>query len=284
MIPLAVPEAVEIQTASYCNAGCIICPHPTVSPSLPTGTMDPSLFATILEQLDGVRRIIPYLNNEPFIDPLYSDRLRLVRERHPTTEIEISTNLSPLSERKRRELRDVRVDDFRMSFFGFTKSTYERIMPGLDWDLAVRRLNDVVQDAALRDSFGVLRLIMVDHAYVPEQEFADAQAYCRANGIEFNRWGSLDRAGNVRAFKNEIHKTVTRGCEQDRPLKRMHITVEGKVVLCCQDWRHEVVLGDLRTQPLLDVWSSPGYRQVRESLYDPSREAPDPCKRCKLAI
>ena len=38
----------------------------------------------------------------------------------------------------------------------------------------------------------------------------------------------------------------------------------GKVILCCADWREEVVFGDVTRQGLMEIWRSPEFRRYRE--------------------
>ncbi len=278
------PRAIEIQTASHCNAACTICPHPDVAAEYGTKLMDAGLLEHILSQLGGIERIIPYLNNEPFLDPRFPEIVRSIRELYPSSMIEISTNLSPFTEKKRQQITDLAINDFRMSFFGFTKSSYESVMPGLNWERAWRRLEETVHDDAFRRSVGDLSLIMIDHPAASAQEVEAATSYCKQNGIIFHHWGFLDRAGNVDKYTNATWKPKTRGCEQHRPIERMHIDVDGNAILCCQDWRKTQILGNATQQSLADIWWSPEYTAARTAVYDLNTPSPEICKRCKLAL
>ena len=62
------PQIVEIQTINYCNAACKICPWPEVKPRV-AKRIDDVLWKSLLEQIAEIepRRVIPYLNNEPFL-------------------------------------------------------------------------------------------------------------------------------------------------------------------------------------------------------------------------
>ena len=118
------PLAIEIQTVSFCNSGCIICPYRSVAGKLPHGRMSMDLFMRILDQVEDNKaiRIIPYFNNEPFLDPLIFKRLRYICTTHPSVEIELSTNVSRLNEKYQNELAAYHIHDLRLSVFGFTDS------------------------------------------------------------------------------------------------------------------------------------------------------------------
>ncbi len=65
------PKAIQIQTISGCNGNCVFCPNKKTKISIPyKDQMEESLFYSIIDQcIDlGVRRISPYLMNEPLLD------------------------------------------------------------------------------------------------------------------------------------------------------------------------------------------------------------------------
>ena len=55
------------------------------------------------------------------------------------------------------------------------------------------------------------------------------------------------------------------GCE--RLAKHLHISWEGKVFLCCQDYDQKVVLGDLTRDSIAAIMTSPLARQLRAEMY-----------------
>ncbi len=282
------PRFFEIQTASYCNAQCVICPHRETAREFPQGVMSDALLESILRQI-GERshwgiRIIPYLNNEPFLDDKFIPRLKLINQLCPEAEVEVSTNLSRLDERARRGLAGCDLKELRMSVFGFSKQTHQRAMPGLDWQTVKRNLDGVAGDKRLRAHIGQLSLVMISYPGLTEADVKRARKYCANRFIKFEYWGFLDRSGNVAAFKNDLPAERAGGCEQNRPLERMHILYDGKVALCCMDWRRQHILGDLTRQSIAAVWRSPAYTRIRKQIYS----APDTkellCNKCKLAL
>jgi len=280
------PRAIEIQTISACNAGCIICPHPDVSRVLPVGTMSMELFRRIVDQIEPSwgTRIIPYLNSEPLLDSLIFSRLRYVMERCPDSDIEFSTNVSALNPVVQDKLSEIRLKELRLSVFGFTEKTHGSLMPGLQWHQVKRNLDHLVNNTRLREHIGQLILVMIDHSLVTEEDVRLAKEYCDYHSISYNFWGFLDRGQNVMRFSNDVYNLAVSGCEQRRPLERMHITFTGKVILCCQDWQWGNMIGDVKENTLLDIWDSEVYNRYRNAIYSGRGAAPELCKRCKLSL
>jgi radical SAM protein with 4Fe4S-binding SPASM domain len=51
-----------------------------------------------------------------------------------------------------------------------------------------------------------------------------------------------------------------------RPFEQLYIAHDGRVVLCCQDWSFEEIMGDATQSTLDEIWNGERYRQVRASL------------------
>lgn len=280
------PKYIEIQTCSFCNGQCIICPHRTVSKKLPQGIMNDKLFEKILDYVGNKKiGVIPYLNSEPFLDPKFIERLKLIMKKCRNAKIEISTNMSLLSLIKMKELEkaNVKIDDFRCSVFGFTKKTHIIMMPGLDWSIVKTNLNNLVKNKRLRKNIKEIKLVIINFQEVTKEDIKLAEDYCKQNKLIFCLWGFMDRCSNVHNYSNNIYHQNTRGCEQKRSLERMHITFDGKVILCCNDWRRQYIIGDITKESIGNIWISPKYIELRERINNPQLEAPKICKRCVLA-
>lgn len=281
------PAAIEIQTITSCNAGCVICPHKDVVSKLPNGIMSMELFKKIIDQIKspwGIR-IIPYFNNEPFLDPLIFDRLAYINERCSEAEIEISTNVSRLDKDAQEKLEPFSIKELRLSIFGFTETSYKRVMPGLNWGETKKNLISIAGNKNLRSKIGQFSLVMIDYPEISNDDIILAQNFCRENFIKFEFWGFFDRSGNVEKFSNDIDKYSIFGCEQRRPLERMHINFRGDVVLCCMDWKWKYKLGNIFESSLEEVWNSDVYNEYREAVYNNGkREYTDLCRKCKLSL
>jgi hypothetical protein len=55
---------------------------------------------------------------------------------------------------------------------------------------------------------------------------------------------------------------------------------DGKVPICCLDWRDLTVMGDCNTQDIRQIWYSHKWEVVRQALYDRKRRLLMPCAEC----
>ena len=274
------PKVIEIQFTNKCNSNCLICPYKDMHYNY--NDISDDLFYKFLNEIeeDKLIRLIPYLNNEPFLNPKYLDQLREIRKRFKKVELEISTNVSLINERNLEVLANLNITELRLSVFGYTKDTYKKMMPGLNHNKTFLKLK-MISDY-MKNTNTIVSIVMIDNNEIEEFEFEKMKELCGALGFNFERWGFLDRSNNVKYKSNNIYNKEVCNCEQNRPLERMHILSDGRVIFCCQDWSHSIVVGNINNNTIREIWNSDIDNNIRESLYNKQKESPKICQRCKL--
>lgn len=275
------PKVIEFQTHNMCNANCIICPYSTLQHT--RNIMEDDLFRKIIIECkeNKIERLVPYLNNEPFLDKTFVSKLQFIRKELPNIELEISTNASLLTKEIIKDLSKINLTELRISVFGFTGALHKKIMPGVSHEKVFTNVELIAK--YFEKSSCLVSIVMIDNGDIDEIEFEQMDKYSKSLGFNFFRWGFLDRANNVKDFSNVYYDAKAHYCEQRRPLERMHILTNGDVIFCCQDWGHEEIVGNISNQTLKEVWNSRFYNLKREQLYSPEKEAPEICKRCILS-
>lgn len=276
------PKVIEFQMHNLCNANCIICPYREIHDN--KVFMEDRQFDKLLTEIgDKEILLIPYLNNEPFLDSSFCDKLEKINKRCPNSKIEISTNLSVVNAQVIQQLEKLNIYEFRISIFGYKKDTYKKMMPGLDYNKTWNNLQLFLK-SNLKNSIPKISITMIEHEEVEQEEYRLMKDMCAEHEIGFNQWGFLDRAGNNSYYKNDIKNENIIGCEQNRPIERMHILSDGTVIICCQDWRREVTLGNINDNTIEEIWNGKKYNNVRASIYDENKKCIELCEKCKLAI
>jgi radical SAM protein with 4Fe4S-binding SPASM domain len=108
-------------------------------------------------------------------------------------------------------------------------------------------------------------LIMLSRKYATHVRYRSYQDLCLTN-----------RAGKI--FHLESSKSNS-PCF--RPSKQMVINWKGNVLLCCQDYCEEYVLGNVRNESLLTIWNSKKFEQYKEMLSkEGGRQKIEICKKC----
>lgn len=274
------PKVIEIQFHNKCNSNCLICPYKDMNYLYKK--MTNKLFEKFLNEIDEskLKRIIPYLNNEPFLDTDFMDKVRQIRNKFKKLEIEISSNVSMIREEDIIEMSNLNITELRLSVFGYEKDTYNRMMPCLNYEKTFEKLKKISN--IMSKSNTIISIVMIDNGEINEQEFIGMEKMCSELGFNFERWGFLDRSDNVTYKSNNIYNEDVSYCEQNRPLERMHILSDGRVIFCCQDWSHSLVVGNINNNTITEIWNSDVYNNARNSLYSKEKDSPLICKKCKL--
>jgi len=80
-------------------------------------------------------------------------------------------------------------------------------------------------------------------------------------------WGFYNRGGNIPGVgRNAI------GGYCERPFIQMYINAWGEAVLCCSDYKREVVMGDVNKNTLMEIWHNDKYKLYREHLEQGKRD------------
>jgi radical SAM protein with 4Fe4S-binding SPASM domain len=293
-IQWGLPFTLSFEPTTACNLRCPECPSGLRQFSRPTGNLRQDFFRrTIDEVADHLLYLIFYFQGEPYINPAFLDMVEYAHQRKLYTIT--STNGHFLNDANARRTVESGLDRLIISVDGATQATYEQYRregklevvlegarnvvkwkrrlgsrtPHLIFQVLVVRPNEHEIDA-IRE---IARTIGID-----EVKLKTAQLYDFADGHpllpEREAYRRYRRGADGRyVIKNPLH---------DHCWKLWHacvVTWDGRVAPCCfdKDVAHE--LGDLKTQPLAEVWRGPAYRRFREQLFR-GRSQIDICTNC----
>jgi hypothetical protein len=263
-----VPHRVDIETCRQCNARCQFCPQ-SVAPK-GRGVMPLDLFSLILSRLEGTTPEWVAFNHygEPLIDPFFRERVGMLRERN--FPLGLYTNGTLLKEADIDFLAGGGVYKVVFNFPSLDPAEWSRLMhlPERSYWRARRAVEYYLANGG---ELPAGLSISVNGS--------DGSQQARAQAIKehFSAFGKVrvrleytnSRAG---AIENELVQISSNaagrlygGCE--RLARHLHISWEGKVFLCCQDYDQQVVLGDLTRESVQAIMTSPAVRQLRAEMY-----------------
>jgi hypothetical protein len=256
----------QIQTVSWCNRSCNFCP----SGKFPVAKtfMALEVYHRIIAQLSDLQysgRISPYLMNESLLDKRLPDLIAYARERCPESWIAINTNGDALSETLLHRVFDAGLNCLDVN-------AYDDLVQHERYVALAQRVVAQRQDVSFRTGYldplfngeELPRHMKILHCRDMtdwEMRFATKQATL----------GLTNRSGNVPGSR---HITAPLGLRCPRPFQQMYINYRGEAVLCCNDWRFEVVMGDTATSTLAEIWHNTKYQTYRQHLQRHDRTLP----------
>lgn len=258
------PLVLQIETTNLCNAKCIFCPHSKIKE---LGTMNDKLFKKILKEakeIKSLQKIIPMLNGEPFMDPNFIKRLKMINRALPNIPIWVFTNGSLLTPKLVKKLKDINNLSMIFSLNAATKETRKRLM-GLD------------------DYWHTVIMIEV-YKYITGKPFTVTMIrYPDIKGKELKaflgRWGPGGQIVPYKNFAGNIYNTKKPMLNCHRARAQMTVNWKGQVTLCCMDMLSEVIFGDLNKQTIQEVWNSPS-RQFYVNAHSTGKIVKGLCENC----
>lgn len=94
------------------------------------------------------------------------------------------------------------------------------------------------------------------------------------NVFNNNRGGSLDFMKVDQPLKEVCY----------RPDRMLTINSDGKVVICCNDYHGQEIMGDVNKEKLLDIWNNEQFRHFRRHLRRKDRTVSPLCRSCNEIV
>ncbi len=282
------PRTLQIQTQTGCNAACVFCPYSTTVDSQPRGAMKRELFEKIIDEIaeHGVRRISPYLMNEPFLDPAIIEKLVYIKKKIPRARLVVTTNGSRLTPTTIDEL--IAADALHalyISFQGVEKEGYEATMRGsMVFEKTMDNILELIEKwhaAGGRERFRIVATMVSTSKTDPAQ----AVAFWKKKGIE-SKWTPLEnRGGNVQAASKFAPKQreMKRFANCTRLFKQGYVMFNGDMVLCCTDYTRKVVLGNVENSSIKEIWNSGKALALRRLYAEGMMDEIPLCRDCEIS-
>ena len=267
------PLKLHVEPTSKCNLRCIMCPQSMDAVGDDVGYMDMGLFREIIDQSrDKVREINLFLRGESLLHPEIFEMVRLCDEAGIVSNL--STNATMLTEEYSRRLLEAGLGKMTISFDSGVPSKYEEMRKGAKFDRTLRNVLLLLNEKHRRGESRPYVVMQVIHLFekgetrkVPEipADFVD-----RFEGLPVDEWDTFWAHGWAGTLGDDdsAYTAVPHGSRYfpcNWLWKSMAIYWDGTVPACCADFTGEQVIGDLKTQSLLEIWNGPPMQALREA-------------------
>lgn len=266
MEPVPLFTRIQIQTVSWCNRSCAFCP----SGKFPVDKafMPIAVYHRVIDQLQALNyaeRISPYLMNESLLDKRLPDLIAYTREHCPQSWIAINTNGDALSAQLLERLfaaglnsLDVNAYDSPAQHAKHVALVTRFVAQHGDFIFRTTYSNPFFQGDNIPRRTKLINcrdLSSWEPRFVAKLATPDLQ----------------NRSGNVPEAR-QVTEPLPFGCQ--RPSQQMYVNYRGEAILCCNDWRFEVIMGDTAQATLGEIWMNDKYQQYRRNLQQKNRAMP----------
>ena len=228
-------DQIEVETTTYCNRKCSYCPNVKYERFGPENDfyMQSDVFEKLVLDLssNGFNGIFaPHHYGEPLSDQSLYSKLEFINKNLPNAKIKIVTNGDYLN-----------------------KTSYKELI-----SLGVKIINISKHSASLSDDCKeLLEAIKKDsnEEYLVKPKVVDFwQDFKNESEYLFNRGGDI----KIKEAKLNPIKCVY----ASYPV----INVYGDLILCCQDYKSDYIIGNILEKSIYDIWKSPENKRLRERI------------------
>jgi len=260
------PREIFLDLTSFCNHACVFCSNPLIKNKK---TMEaPMVHRVLQEAYDcGVRDLGLYATGESFLVKDLSKYVKLAKQ-IGFDYLFLTSNGALATPDRAKDVLDAGLDSIKFSIAAGTRETYKQIQGYDDFDKVIQNLSwisnyrktsglkyriyvTMVYTSFTEHEIETLRDIVIP--YIDEWDPHPLNNQC-GNLYENNKLGAIESGSPRARGKVEI-------CFQ--PFKGFTITPEGYVSACVLDYSKDLIVGDLNTSSLKEIWSNDIYKDFR---------------------
>lgn len=246
----------EISTA--CNHSCKFCPHSDLF-IRKKQIMSFKLFKSLLDKVSNEYSSITDCTvsgfGEAFADPGAIQKIEYAREQNYN--IHILTNGTLLTKSEAKQLLDWEIADIRISLHTVDKNLYPEITGGTEEDFD--HVTDLIE--FILENKKSTRLVITADIIKENQSDVSNIIDRYSKVVDLLEIWKPHNWVDGRSYRQG--KIAKKTC--GRPFKSpIQIQVDGTINMCCFDYNGQLLLGDLKTQPLWQIFSSEAYLNIRK--------------------
>lgn len=276
------PRINNIEVTNRCNIRCIICPREDLS--RPIGDMDLDSFKNIVAMCEKYTDKIGFCG---FGEPLLNKDIVAMVEHCYQKKLysRVTTNGTLLSERTAQLLVDAHLNEIVIALDGVGK-TYNRIRKGADFDQVCDNIENIMKISSSNKSSKTKVMISIVEMEETKEQIAQLKEKWEPKADQIMIRPINDRDG--------AQKDLSKIANADKNNKRKYpctflwwevaILWNGDIISCCVDWDGKYILGNIKEDPLLDIWNNEKARAIRIQHINGEFDKISLCSNCTLGF
>lgn len=291
VIPLSTPFILYLDPSSACNLKCNFCPCGRAHENLwsdekknSVGVMDFDLYKKIIDDCQGfpdkIKVLRLYKEGEPLVNKRLSDMIAYARDSGKFETIDFTTNGTLLNPELNRKLVKAGLSRINISVEALSGAGYKEVSNvDLDYDKFVDNIRDLYEHKGDCHIFIKTMVNNIDEG--TEKKFYEIFGdICDEIAIEHiaNCWpGFENTTDQVNVYHGDGYREYV-VCP--RIFYILTINSNGSASHCIVDWNYKGLIGDAKTQSVVDLWNCEAYQKIRLEHLRGNRRGVLLCKDC----
>ncbi|UCD03765.1 MAG: radical SAM protein [Candidatus Woesearchaeota archaeon] len=270
------PLHLDIEASSGCNLRCIMCFNAVKR--TPPGLISWNLYKKIIDEGSKNNLCSIKLNwrGEPLLHPKIVEMVDYAKKKG-IIDVQFNTNGQLLDKEKADGLIEAGLDRIIFSIDGASKDVYERIRVGGSYDKLTENVEYFLKRK--KELNAVKPFVRVQMVKLKQNEH------------EINKFVDFWEPKVDEVFVNpEIHYKENKPYVEGSTIvgrkacsmlwQRLVISYDGKVMMCCGDWKMKSILGDVNKETIHNIWNGKKLNAIRKHHKNLNHHLIPACKDC----
>lgn len=254
------PKQIQVELSNICNHSCSFCAYTTMKRKKEFMNKD-KFKKTVIEAFDlGAREIGLFAGAEPLTCKWLNEAISICKEIGYEYQY-ISTNGSLASEEQLKNLIDAGLNSIKFSINGGTPEIYKRVHGRNHFDKVI---NNVKFVDTYRKENSIKMFLGVSFVGLPDtnDSFENLKSILGPYTDEMIYYEASNQSGQM----PELPLPPYRDCHL--PFNKAHISLEGYLKACCNDYENYLTIANLEEMTLMDAWHSEIFKNLRRKHID----------------
>jgi MoaA/NifB/PqqE/SkfB family radical SAM enzyme len=291
VIPLKTPFVIFVDPSDRCNFRCKFCP--TGNKQLmkkigrPLKAMKFDLFRKIIDDIQEFDQPIKvlrlYKDGEPLLNPRFADMVKYAKDNPKILSVDTTSNASLFNSKRNLEIIEAGLDRINISIEGISNKQYQEFSNyKIRFDKFVKNIQHFYDN---RNKCEVIIKINGDVISEDDKKLFTEIFHDKADGIYIEHvmscWPEFEFDGvqvnrELGVYGQEIKEVMV--CPY--AFYSFSINSDGSASLCFLDWSRKLIIGDVKTQSVKDVWNGNKMCEYQKMFLMKNRKEHPVCGAC----
>ena len=279
------PPEIWLENTNHCNATCVMCPREKQTRK--KGIMKLDLYKKLINEISQYNHIVKrvHMHNfgEPLLDKKLPERIKIAKDAG-IKHVYFVSNASLLNEKNSEELIDSGLDEFKISFYGVDKESYNSTMVDLDFETTIKSVQTFFKIRKRKKANNPKVVIQLIPQLIGEDKT--------------NKWKKIFESMINKNLGDELLSVILHNFSTGReynnineidihnvcnyPWRTMVILQDGNVAPCCNDFNGDINMGNIMFNSINEIWNSKKYIKMRKDFKKLDYKDYTTCSSCDI--
>ncbi len=269
-------SSIIVENTTTCPVHCVHCPDKIWNGQI----MSEYIWEKLLHDLKlydiNYDNFMFGMSNDPLLDKNLVNKILQLNSLFPRRSIGINTSGKYFPKDFLDKIAAY-VNGISFTFCGYDKKSYEENTRNSSFETVYENIQNVINYPNRKFYIRISYLAIkqnIGHKKDIEKLFP---------GIDIVVTPMSNLCGSLENFNSLLPNSLAHdgGCSNKILVTALPVTFDGKILMCCSDWKHELCLGDLKTQNLKNILETHSRKKIGHMLAERRHKDIITCSKCR---